>query len=349
MSRSMGPEANVPATTGGKRITFPGISSRAFEHPADRAALASLRKVPGFDIVLRKLIGLIGERSLRYLFLGSAVRVGPKQYPLINKVYEEALEALDMKERPELYISQTPFVNAGAVGVDKPFITLNSGTVQLMNEEEVRFILGHELGHILSDHVLYKTMLAILMRIGINSFGIPFGGVAMFAVLAALTEWHRKSEVSCDRAGLLVVQDKDVAYNTLMKMAGGTSATQTNVDEFIKQAEEYEAGGNVLDSVIKLMNLLGRGHPLSALRVLELRRFAEGPEYKKILSGDYPKRDDDPKASIYSEFKDGAKTYQKAYAESKDPLVMFLRELGNDLSDSAGKAWDELKKQFGKD
>jgi Zn-dependent protease with chaperone function len=346
----MGPEAGLPATTGGnKKVRFPNISSRAFEHPADRAALAGLRKVPGFDIVLRKLIGLIGERSLRYLFLGSAVRVNAKQYPLVNKMYEEALDTLDFKERPELFVAQTPFVNAGAIGVDKPFIVLNSGTVMLMNEEEVRFILGHELGHILSDHVLYKTMFALLMRIGISSFGIPFGGVAMFAVFAALAEWHRKSEVSCDRCGLLVTQDKTVAYNTLMKMAGGTNASQMNVDEFLVQAEEYDQGGNVLDSVLKLMNLLGKEHPLSALRVLEMRRFAEGDEYKKILAGDYPKRDDDPKSGIYNEFKDGAKTYQKAYAESKDPLVMFLRELGNDLSDSAGKVWDELRRQFGKD
>lgn len=343
----MGPDSSVPAVSN-KRVRFPNISSRAFEHPADRAALAGLRKVPGFDVVLRKLIGLIGERSLRYLFLGSAVRVGPKQYPLINKMYEEALDTLDIKERPELFIAQTPFVNAGAVGVDKPFIVLNSGTVALMNEEEIKFILGHELGHILSDHVLYKTMLALLMRIGISAFGIPFGGVAMFAVFAALAEWHRKSEVSCDRCGLLTVQDKNVAYNTLMKMAGGTSASQTDVDEFIKQAEEYEAGGNVLDSVLKLMNLLGQSHPMSALRVLQMKRFAEGEDYKKILGGDYPKRDEDPKTKIYNEFAEGAKTYQKAYSESKDPLVMFLRELGNDLQDGASKVWDELKKQFGK-
>lgn len=345
MSRSMGPESNLP-TAGNKRISFPGISSRAFEHPADRAALASLRKVPGFDVVLRKLIGLIGERSLRYLFLGSAVRVGPRQYPMINKMYEDALATLDIKERPELYVAQTPFVNAGAIGVDKPFIVLNSGTVQLMNEEEIRFILGHELGHILSDHVLYKTMLALLMRIGIGSFGIPFGGIAMFAVMAALSEWHRKSEISCDRCGLLVAQDPKVAFAANMKMAGGTSDVQTNIDEFIAQAEEYEAGGNVLDSVLKLMNLLGKTHPMSALRVLEIKRFAESEDYKKILSGDYPKREDDPKSSLYGEFAEGAKTYQKAYADSKDPLVMFMRELGTEISDSAGKVWDELRNKF---
>jgi hypothetical protein len=145
---------------------------------------------------------------------------------------------------------------------------------------------------------------------------------------------------------LLVAQDPKVAFSANMKMAGGTSDVQTNIDEFIAQAEEYEAGGNVLDSVLKLMNLLGKTHPMSALRVLEIKRFAESEDYKKILSGDYPKREDDPKSSLYSEFADGAKTYQQAYAESKDPLVMFMRELGTEISDSAGKVWDELRNKF---
>jgi len=343
----MGPENIHLPTTTSKRVRFPNISSRAFEHPADRAALTALRKVPGFDLLLRKMIGFIGERGLRYLYLGTAVRVSSKQFPLINKVYEECLDTLDIKVRPELFVAQTPYVNAGAIGVDTPFIVLNSATVQLLDEEELRFVLGHELGHILSDHVLYKTMFYLLLRFGTGAAGIPLGGLALFAVLTALGEWHRKSEVSCDRAGLLCTQDIHTAFSTQLKMAGGGPASQTSVEEFLKQAEEYEQGGNMLDSVFKLFNLMGREHPLNALRVLEIKRFAASDEYKNILAGKYPTRDVDPKSSVYEEVKDSAKSYQKTYTDSKDPLVSFLRTFSSDVSETATKFWDEIKKSFG--
>ena len=136
---------------------FKDISSRAWEHPADRAALQSLRRVPGFDLVLRKIFGLFSERALRLITLGSAVEVGPEQYAQLEALYAEVLETLDAPERYPLFVSQNPLVNAGAVGMDHPFIVLNSGTVSMMDDDQLRSILGHEVGHILSDHVLYGS------------------------------------------------------------------------------------------------------------------------------------------------------------------------------------------------
>ena len=114
---------------------FPGISSRAWEHPADRAALRTLKRVPGFDLALRKVFGLFSERALRMITLGSAVEVGPEQYAHINDIYEEVLQTLDAPERYQLFVSQNPIVNAGAVGIEKPFIVMNSGTIALMDAD----------------------------------------------------------------------------------------------------------------------------------------------------------------------------------------------------------------------
>src|SRR5918912_4010890 len=97
------------------RVILTQISSRAWEHPADRAALNTLRAIPGFDEVVRKVAGFFGERGVRQLFLANAVRVGPAQRPRLDALYSEVLTTLDWPERPELYISQTPFVNAAAV------------------------------------------------------------------------------------------------------------------------------------------------------------------------------------------------------------------------------------------
>src|SRR5690625_1931201 len=163
------------------RRTLDEISPAAWEHPADRAALAALRRVPGFDEVLRKLFGLFGEKPIRWAFQANAVRVSEKQFPRVHRLYREVLETLDSPEEYELFVSQTPLVNAGAYGMDRPFIVLNSGTLALLDDDELTFLLGHELGHILSGHVLYRTMLVLLIRLAQQGF--PIVGLAPRAVL----------------------------------------------------------------------------------------------------------------------------------------------------------------------
>src|SRR4051812_34397449 len=148
------------------RVILTQISSRAWEHPADRAALNTLRAIPGFDEVVRKVAGFFGERGVRQLFLANAVQVGPNQRPKLDQLWTEVLETLDWPERPELYVTQTPFVNAGAVGFDKPFVVMNSATLGLLSEEEQRSVLAHELGHIMSGHTTYKTIAVILVNFG---------------------------------------------------------------------------------------------------------------------------------------------------------------------------------------
>ena len=112
---------SVPATR--SRRTFPEISAVSWEHPADRAALQALRAVPGVDEVIRKVLALLGgERGVRLLFQGNAIRVGPSQFPRLWHLHTEVTTTFDWPDVPELYVSQTPFFNAGAYGIDKPFI-----------------------------------------------------------------------------------------------------------------------------------------------------------------------------------------------------------------------------------
>jgi hypothetical protein len=68
---------SLPARRG--RIRFPDISSRAYEHPADRGALVALRAIPGFDSVLKLISSAMGERSIRWLYLATAIRVSPRR------------------------------------------------------------------------------------------------------------------------------------------------------------------------------------------------------------------------------------------------------------------------------
>jgi Zn-dependent protease with chaperone function/gas vesicle protein len=277
--------------------SFPEISSRAWEHPADRAALQAVAALPGMNELVRYLLGFTGEASLRLLFLGSAVRVSENQYPRVYELTKTACRVLDIDPVPEVYVTQNPQLNAGAVGADKPFITLNSALVQVMDDQELLGVIAHELGHIASNHVLYKTLLWLLVNASSLFLNLPIGQAVLFGIVAALREWDRKSELSADRAGLLVTQDPGVNYRILMKLAGGSEIGQMNVDEFFRQAADYDASGSMVDSLHKLLNLLGQTHPFPVLRLTELKVWAEGGKYQTILDGTYARREDEPKNS----------------------------------------------------
>src|SRR6058998_2633849 len=186
------------------------IAPVAWEHPADRAALQTLRSVPGFDEVVKKIYGLIGERGVRLIFQADAVRVGPKHFPKLHSLFAEVRTTLDWPRETQLFVSQTPFANAGAFGMDDPFIIINSGAMTLLDNDEMRSLLGHELGHVMSGHALYHTVLILILNFSFAA--LPFlAGIALLPIQIALLEWFRKSELSSDRAGLLATQDPNAA------------------------------------------------------------------------------------------------------------------------------------------
>ena len=293
------------------------IDPSSWEHPADRAALNALRKIPGFDEVLKKLFGLFGEKPIRLAFQANAVRVGPRQFPALNELYQDTLRTLDAPERYELFVSQTPLVNAGAYGMSKPFIVLNSGSLILLDDDELTFLLGHEVGHILSGHVLYRTMTVLLMQLA--QMGFPIVGLAARAILLGLLEWSRKAELSCDRAGLLAVQHPEAALRGFLKLAGGGKASETSLNEFLIQADEYRLSGDVADIVFKVLNLLGTTHPFHVLRAAELRDWIEKGDYDRLLRGEYRRRGEAPPPWA-EDVANAARTYKDDAAHVKDQL-----------------------------
>jgi Zn-dependent protease with chaperone function len=301
-----------------ERSQLSDISSLAWEHPADAAALQTLRQVPGFDIAVQKVFGLIAERTLRLMSMGSSIEVSAEQYPHINEIYEEVLSTLDAPARYPLFLSQNPLVNAGAVGMKDPFIVLNSGIVLLMSDDQLRYVLGHEVGHILSEHVLYKTMLKLMVRLSRVAFTNVISGLAYTAITAALMEWDRKSELSSDRAGLLAVQDPDVVRSALLRSAGGVGEG-ASIDAFQDQARRYEEDGDTLDNIAKAMALLGRSHPFPVERLKEIDRWIESGDYDRILSGEYLTRAEEPPRSQrpWDIWRESATSYADSLRDSK--------------------------------
>jgi len=306
-----------------KRVILHEIGAESWEHPADRAALAALRRIPAFDEVLRTLFGFFGEKPVRLAFQANAVRVGPKQFPQVHAHYLHVLETMDSPEHYPLFISQTPIVNAGAYGMNHPFIVLNSGSIRLLDDEEQVFLLGHELGHILSGHVLYRTMLVILLQLA--NLGYPIVGLAARAVLLGLLEWSRKSELSSDRAGLLAVQNPNAALGTSLKLAGGGTHEETDLNEFLAQAEEYRSEGDLADKVFKVLNLLGTTHPFHTLRAAELRDWIEGGDYDRILRGEYQRRGA-PRQPYVEDLKAASRSYREEAKEMWDQMERAARD-----------------------
>jgi hypothetical protein len=249
---------------------------------------------------------------------------------------------LDLPEVPECYVMQTPIVNAMALGRDKPFVVINTGLVELLDAEELRAVIGHELGHILSGHAVYRTMLVILLRLAARAAFLPIA-LALTAIIWGLEEWFRKSELSCDRAGLLAGQDLDASRRVLMKLAGGAQLSELNPDAFREQAHEYDAVPDLRDSVLKILQLQGTTHPFAVVRFAELDYWATHGEYERILGGDYPRRDDDGSASVGEEVRNAAKSYQESWNRSQDPLIGIFRGVAETGARAAGGLFDRLQ------
>jgi Zn-dependent protease with chaperone function len=325
-----------------RRVSLPDISSRTWEHPADRGALVALRRLRGFDSLIRKLSGLFNERAVRLMYLGSAIRVDERQFPRLHTMLAEVSSVLDSPEVPELYVAANPYPNAMTIGMDKAFIVVTSGMVDLLDDEELRFVLGHELGHVLSGHAVYQTMLQRLIRLGNVLTAIPLGGLGVRAIMAALMEWSRKAELSADRAGLLATQDPAVAFRVQMKSASGGHLGDLDPTSFFAQGAEYDASGDLRDSLVKLMLIEVQSHPFAVVRASELRRWVDSGQYTAVLGGAYPRRSEDADAKISEAAQEAARSYAETFRQSQDAVIKLVRDASRifpSVRDWMGDAW----------
>jgi Zn-dependent protease with chaperone function len=272
------------------------ISARAYQHPADRAATAALAKVPYLDEVVRKLVALGYERALRAAALGAAVRLGQEQLPGIWVLHRQVFNTLDLERVPALYLTQFPLANAYAIGTDNPIVVLNSELVRILDDEGRRVVLAHEAAHIHSDHVLYRTALLILLRLG-SAVRLPLlAGLPLLAIQLALLEWSRAAELSCDRGAALVTRDPQAVCRALMVIAAGEAADDLNLDAFIAQGMDYSERGTGLERLTRLLQQLQITHPMPVRRVRMLLDWVREGEYDRMVRGDYLRRGEEPSA-----------------------------------------------------
>ncbi|MDR2434538.1 MAG: M48 family metallopeptidase [Treponema sp.] len=313
------------------------IDPTSWEHPADKAALSAVKQLRGIDELIKLLVSVTTERSLKLMVLSSSVKVSQNQYPKLHSILNAIVETFDWNYTPDLFVTQSPFWNAGAMGVKEPFIIINTSILRHLEEKELSAAIAHEMGHIMSGHALYKTLMWLLTKVSLNA--IPMASLLITPIMMALYEWDRKSELTADRAGLLAVQEAGPGYNLLMKMAGAEDLTEVNLNDFFEQAQEYENQKTLLDGIHKILNQLWASHPFPVIRLQELRTWELSGYYQSILDGNYLKRGL-YRGDVRDDVKAGYEYYKDTWKNKDDTIS----RVAFDVSEELGKVAEGLGK-----
>lgn len=293
------------------------------------------------DVVVRRLVEFSYERALRQSYLGNSVRVGEHQLPAVWSAYRGVAHILDLEPEHDIYVSSTVRWNALTIGSKRPMIVFASDLLRQLGPGEQRAVIAHELGHVLSDHVLYTTALNILLAAG---GGLPLGlGLPVRAVRAVLLEWVRAAELSCDRAATLAVRDPRIVCRSLMVLAGGMTASELDLDAFMTQAMEYENWEDGHDRVRRFFNELNATHANAVRRVSEIMRWVQSGEYDRIQRGDYRRRDEPP--DVREEAGDAFEFYAERFRELFRELSENMNSLGEQMGSMSSQVADWLRKR----
>ncbi|MBD2179707.1 M48 family metallopeptidase [Planktothrix sp. FACHB-1355] len=262
-----------------------GLKADYFRHPLDLEATNALKQLPGFDAIVRNLLGPVAEQFFYLENIAASVLVGEKQLPQFHEMLLEACQVLDL-EPPQLYVRQHPVPNAYTFAMrgKQPFVVLHTSLLELLTPAEIQAVIAHELGHLKCDHGVYLTLANIII---LAAGQLPnLGGWIAQTLQTQMLQWVRCAEFTCDRAALLAIQDPKVVSSLLMKLAGGspTLAPQLNLDAFLAQARAYDDISNSeLGEMLKEAQTAGLTHPVPVLRAREIDRWASSKEYQTLL------------------------------------------------------------------
>ena len=256
-----------------------GISVEDFVHPLDEEARRNLEAIPGFSLALKMFMKTGIEKFLHGINMANKIRLSPTQLPHIYNLLPPICSALSIDE-PEFYLEMNPIPNAYTTGDSQTAITLTSGLVEYLTDEELVAVVAHECGHIVCHHVLYHTMGQIITN-GISGFTRT---IAM-PIKLGLLYWMRCSELSCDRVSAIVSGNSKTIVNVMIRLAGGPrSITETvNIEEYAAQANEYEILlKSKYHNMLQSLAVMERDHPFLAVRVNEILKWTNSYHYKQI-------------------------------------------------------------------
>lgn len=341
-----------------------GLDPSSYTHPLDKEALSALKRIPGIRTLLRWVIKNSVELRTRLHHQANFLRISEKQVPSLFRRYRLAADRIGVAELPELFVYQDNRPNAYTFGVEHYIIAISTGALDLLTEEEQMGVLAHELGHVHSDHVLYKmaARLVGVVTAEVAQATMNVGNLVMVPLQMALLRWDRASELTADRAELLAVRRPEAVLSTHMKLAGGAKSIQNelSVRAFIEQAESFETmkDESLNTQVMQVLNTLMRSHPYPVYRAKELLEWVSTGEFLEILDGDYTQRSmvkTTPCPRCGKPMMDGTIVCQHCAwggeEDMKEPAPGAEEAAGASLGNRLDKSWDEardwFKRQFG--
>lgn len=251
---------------------FNYVDANDFMHTQDLQAMQTLLKVPGLSLVLKTMIKNSYEVFQRISHWGENIKVTTKTCGYIHDMVSSASAILGVP-CPDVFIAQRPYAECYTTCVDKPLITINSGMVELLNDEELYAIIAHEVGHVKCGHVVYNMLHRFIVKFP-DLFGIT--GMLLSGINIAILEWRRKSEFSCDRAAAIVLNNKEVVISSLLKLAGGSPSLMNMMDfgDFQKQYDEYnELINGTGQKLVNTAAVIMREQPFPMVRAVELSKW----------------------------------------------------------------------------
>ena len=260
-----------------------------YAHPLDRQTLEAVQQIPGVDTLIKKLIEHTFERYYRLLHQTSYVKAGDGQLDTLHGLFRNAAHRLGIDELPDLYLLTDPNPNAYCAGVEKPFVAITSGLVDMMDNDEVGAVMAHELAHWQCKHVLYRLATRLLVQAAefVASMTMGLSNLLALPVRLALLKWDRCSELSADRGMLIATRDPMLSMRVLFKLAGSSTrmAHELSLERFIEQADRARQAPEeaLLDRVYSVLQTMNQTHPFPLWRAAELWRWACDGDYLTII------------------------------------------------------------------
>ena len=295
------------------------VNADLYMHPQDKSALDALKAIPGFTTVLKGFMKNFSEQQLHGVNMATKLRLSKEQLPDLYNMLPPICEKLGINE-PEFYLEMDPNPNAYTYGDTKAFLTITSGLVECMNEDELKSVIAHECGHIACHHVLYHTMAEFILQ-GLDTF-IGLGLISLPLKLA-LSGWQRMSELSADRAAAIYMGGSDVVEDVMIRLSAGSKSyiKGINKDLYMQQAKDYEdlikdSGFNKLLQFLANMN---GTHPFNSVRCSEIHKWCQSNEFNRIINGEI---------NIYKEETANEEPYCKRCGAKLDKDALYCPRCG---------------------
>ncbi|RMF24331.1 MAG: M48 family peptidase [Deltaproteobacteria bacterium] len=257
------------------------LGLEAFLWPADAEVMARLQSIQPLSAAARKVSEGLGRPWLEAAVNG--VRLSEDQLPDVFALAVRAARILGLTHLPEIYVSGQNLWDTMTFGSETDaFVSLGSVLANLRGKD-LLFVVAREMGHVRAGHALWRTVTE-LVRGRRDAGSILGGGVMEFlnpakliqsSVQAPLMAWKRNSELTADRAGLLVVGDMEVAERVLMQWALKSFPLYRRISQSAWRRQEDESD----DATMRVSEWMMTANPYIARRLKLLRAFAASADF----------------------------------------------------------------------